>query len=172
MLIVALTIYAIDGKPIFFIQKRPGKDNAIFNLIKFRTMDVGETGNKISRITRLGKFLRSTSLDEIPSFINIALGQMSFIGPRPLLVEYLERYSSNQIKRHNVKPGITGLAQVNGRNAISWSDKLELDQKYASNINFMLDIKILIQTFIIVLKREGINSSAQETMEEFHNDEK
>ena len=172
MLIIALIIFTIDGWPLFFIQKRPGKDNAIFNLIKFRTMNVNGTGNNINRITRLGKFLRSSSLDEIPSFINIFLGHMSFIGPRPLLVEYLERYSSDQIKRHNVKPGITGLAQVNGRNAISWSDKLRFDQKYALNISFALDVKILIHTFMIVLKREGINSSAQETMEEFNNDKR
>ena len=172
MLIIALIIFTIDGWPLFFIQQRPGKDNAIFNLIKFRTMNVNGTGNNINRITRLGKFLRSSSLDEIPSFINIFLGHMSFIGPRPLLVEYLERYSSDQIKRHNVKPGITGLAQVNGRNAISWSDKLRFDQKYALNISFALDVKILIHTFMIVLKREGINSSAQETMEEFNNDKR
>lgn len=172
MLIIALIIFTIDGRPLFFIQKRPGKNNAIFNLIKFRTMNANGTGNNINRITRLGKFLRSSSLDEIPSFINIFLGHMSFIGPRPLLVEYLERYSSDQIKRHNVKPGITGLAQINGRNAISWSDKLGFDQKYALNISFTLDVKILIHTFMIVLKREGINSSAQETMEEFNNDKR
>jgi undecaprenyl phosphate N,N'-diacetylbacillosamine 1-phosphate transferase len=160
------------GKPLFFRQKRPGFKEKIFSIYKFRTMtnEVDENGNLLSdekRLKGFGKFVRSTSLDELPQLFNVLLGDMSFVGPRPLLVEYLDLYTIKQKKRHNVKPGITGWAQVNGRNAISWEEKFELDVWYVENQSFWLDMKILWLTFLKVVKRSDINSDTSITMEKF-----
>ena len=165
-----LTI-ANSGKA-FFVQPRPGKNEKIFKLIKFKTMNdrKDKSGNLLpdeKRLTTIGKFIRKTSLDEIPQLINVIKGDMSLIGPRPLLVEYLPLYNESQKRRHEVKPGITGWAQVNGRNAISWGKKFELDVWYVDNISFLLDIKILLLTIIKVIKSEEINSQTSATMERF-----
>ena len=167
---------AMKGNP-FFCQERPGKkdkdgNEKIFKLIKFRTMSNAKDkdGNLLpdeKRLNKYGKFLRSTSLDELPEIINIVLGQLSIVGPRPLLVRYLPRYTEEQRKRHNVRPGLTGLAQVSGRNAISWEEKFRLDVEYVDNITFIGDIKIIFATVKAVLKREGISSETSATMEEF-----
>jgi lipopolysaccharide/colanic/teichoic acid biosynthesis glycosyltransferase len=161
------------GNNPFFCQRRPGKNGKVFNLIKFKTMtdDIDSEGNLLSdekRLTKLGSFIRKTSLDEIPQLINILKTDMSFIGPRPLLVEYLPLYNDEQKKRHLIKPGITGWAQVNGRNAISWQKKLELDVWYVENISFLLDLKIIYLTFKKVTASEGINSTTHVTMEKFN----
>ncbi|MAN28941.1 MULTISPECIES: sugar transferase [Mesonia] len=158
---------ANNGKPFFF-QRRPGKDERIFSIIKFKTMNdkKDEHGNLLpdaKRLTRIGKFVRKTSLDEIPQLINVVKGDMSLIGPRPLLPEYLPLYSEEQKKRHFVRPGITGWAQVNGRNAISWPKKFEYDVWYVENISFLLDIRILFKTVKKVFISEGINSEGQVT---------
>ena len=160
------------GSPIIFKQERPGLDEDPFIFYKFRTMtDVkekkGYMDSDYERITKLGKFLRYTSLDELPSFWNVLIGNMSIVGPRPLLTSYLSLYSNEQKRRHNVKPGITGLAQVSGRNQISWDKKFELDLWYVDHHSFYLDFKIILQTIIKVLKVEGIDSSRNETMEKF-----
>ena len=160
------------GSPAIFIQERPGLNEKIFKMYKFRTMtddrDVnGELLPDGDRLTDFGKFLRKTSLDELPELFNVLIGDMSFVGPRPLLVRYLDRYSDFQKRRHEVKPGITGLAQVNGRNAISWDEKFKYDVYYVDNISFMLDIKILLKTIYVVLNKKGINSDTSDTMEEF-----
>lgn len=165
-----LTI-ANSGKP-FFIQQRPGKNNKIFKVVKFKTMNDKKDakGNLLSdneRLTSLGRFIRKTSLDEIPQLINVMKGDMSLVGPRPLLVEYLPLYNEEQIRRHEVRPGITGWAQINGRNAISWKDKFELDVWYVDNISISLDIRILLQTILKVFKSEGISSDTSLTMEKF-----
>lgn len=162
---------AMRGNP-FFVQKRPGKDERIFSLIKFRTMsnkrdENGELLPDDIRLNKYGRFLRSTSLDELPEIINVFIGNMSIVGPRPLLVKYLTRYDDNQKRRHEVRPGITGLAQVNGRNAISWERKFDYDVQYVDNVTLIGDLKILFQTVAKVLKREGISSETSETMEEF-----
>ena len=159
------------GTP-FFTQIRPGKDEKLFKLIKFKTMtdEKDENGNLLpdkDRLTKVGKFIRSTSLDELPQLINVLKGDMSLIGPRPLLVKYLSRYSKEQRRRHEVRPGITGWAQVNGRNAISWEEKLSLDVYYVDNMSFSLDLKIFYLTLIKVLKRSDISSETSSTMEEF-----
>lgn len=161
----------MKGNP-FFTQARPGKDEKIFKLIKFRTMtcEKDAEGNLLpdeQRLTRYGKVLRSTSLDELPELINILKGDMSIVGPRPLLVQYLPRYNHFQRRRHEVRPGLTGFAQVNGRNTISWENKFTLDVQYVDNITLAGDIKILWKTVVSVLKREGINSETSATMEEF-----
>lgn len=171
--ICAILIRINLGSPIFFKQKRIGKDNKEFEMIKFRTMknEFDKEGNALpdsERITKLGRTLRSLSLDELPEFINILKGDMSLIGPRPLLVEYLPLYSEEQIKRHNVTPGLTGWAQINGRNNLKWSEKFELDLWYVENWSLSLDIKIFFMTFYKVLKKEGINQEGQETMEFFN----
>ncbi len=160
------------GSPVIFKQKRPGKDGRIFTLYKFRTMtdERDENGNLLSdevRLTKFGKLLRALSLDELPEFINILKGEMSFVGPRPLLVQYLPLYNERQAMRHNVRPGLTGLAQVNGRNLLTWEEKFEWDVKYVENISLWLDIKILFKTVYNVLKREGISSETSATMESF-----
>ena len=160
------------GSPAIFIQERPGLNEKIFKMYKFRTMTDerninGELLPDGDRLTSFGKFLRKTSLDELPELFNVLIGDMSFVGPRPLLVRYLDRYSDFQKRRHEVKPGITGLAQVNGRNAISWDEKFKYDVYYVDNISFMLDIKILLKTIYVVLNKKGINSDTSETMEEF-----
>jgi undecaprenyl phosphate N,N'-diacetylbacillosamine 1-phosphate transferase len=166
-----LLIIANSGKP-FFIQARPGKNERIFKLIKFKTMTdkKDENGNLLSdeqRMTMIGSFVRKTSLDEIPQMINVLKGDMSLIGPRPLLVQYLPLYSKEQKKRHLVRPGITGWAQVNGRNAISWQRKFELDVWYVDNQSFLLDIKIFFKTIKNILISEGINQAGQATAEAF-----
>lgn len=165
-----LTI-ANNGEPFFF-QQRPGKNNKIFKVVKFRTMNnkKDSKGNLLpdaERLTSVGKFVRKTSLDEIPQLLNVIKGDMSLIGPRPLLVEYLPLYNKEQIRRHEVRPGITGWAQVNGRNTISWEEKFKLDVWYVDNISISLDVKILKITLLKVFKREGISSGTSVTMEKF-----
>jgi len=160
------------GSPVLFTQDRPGKDGKIFKLHKFRTMtDQRDENGKLladeQRLTKFGRFLRSTSLDELPALINILRGDMAVVGPRPLLVSYLERYDEHQARRHEVRPGLTGLAQISGRNALSWEDRFNLDVEYVDNISFLKDWKIIFKTVEIVLKKEGINSSTSSTMEEF-----
>tara|TARA_Y100001970_G_C14248835_1_gene870295 strand:+ start:4617 stop:5204 length:588 start_codon:yes stop_codon:yes gene_type:complete len=172
MIFISIIIYFNMGSPIIFKQERPGLDEDPFIFYKFRTMtDVkekkGYMDSDYERITKLGKFLRYTSLDELPSFWNVLIGNMSIVGPRPLLTSYLSLYSNEQKRRHNVKPGITGLAQVSGRNQISWDKKFELDLWYVDHHSFYLDFKIILQTIIKVLKVEGIDSSRNETMEKF-----
>jgi lipopolysaccharide/colanic/teichoic acid biosynthesis glycosyltransferase len=171
-LIVTLLLFIVNnGKPFFF-QRRPGKNEKIFKIIKFKTMNDKKDalGNLLpdeQRITKTGNFVRTTSLDEIPQLLNVIKGDMSLIGPRPLLVEYLPLYNEIQKRRHKVRPGITGWAQVNGRNAISWQQKFELDAYYVENCSFLLDIKILFLTIKKVFVREGINAAADITMEKF-----
>jgi undecaprenyl phosphate N,N'-diacetylbacillosamine 1-phosphate transferase len=167
---IALAI-ANNGKPFFF-QRRPGKNEKIFSIIKFKTMNdkKDEQGNLLSdaeRLTPIGAFVRKTSLDEIPQLINVLKGDMSLIGPRPLLVQYLPLYNEYQKRRHEVRPGITGWAQVNGRNAISWEQKFEFDVWYVDNVSLSLDFKILMKTIQKVFKQEGINSDSSATMEYF-----
>lgn len=173
VLLVLMTLGAIKmkGNP-FFTQLRPGKDEKIFKLIKFRTMtcEEDETGAPLPdemRLTRYGKLLRSTSLDELPELINILKGDMSIVGPRPLLVEYLPRYNETQRRRHEVRPGLTGYAQVHGRNAVTWEEKFRMDIAYIDNITFFGDIKILFETVMAVVKRDGISSETSATMEKF-----
>jgi lipopolysaccharide/colanic/teichoic acid biosynthesis glycosyltransferase len=171
LLIISLINYIMLGS-IFFVQERPGKDGKLFNLIKFRSMsdERDETGILLDdsmRLTKFGSFLRSTSLDELPEIINILRGEMSFVGPRPLLVEYLALYSEEQAKRHSVRPGITGWAQINGRNSLSWEEKFDLDIWYVQNLRLSLDIKILFVTIFKVLKREGISADGEATMSKF-----
>lgn len=173
ILIVAILIRIKLGSPIFFVQERIGKDNKTFKMIKFRTMkDAKDKNGELlpdsERLTKFGKILRSLSIDELPELINILKGDMSLVGPRPLLVEYLPLYSEEQIKRHNVLPGLTGYAQVNGRNSLSWSEKFKLDVWYVENWSMMLDIKILFQTVYKVFKREGISQEGNATMEKFN----
>lgn len=174
MLIVAIAIKIEDPRgPILFKQKRPGKDEKVFTIYKFRTMKTATHDNEgkilsdMDRITFSGKILRKLSLDEFPQFFNVFLGQMSFIGPRPLLVQYLEHYNIEQRRRHNVRPGISGWAQVNGRNAITWEEKFKLDVWYADNISFTTDVKVLIKTIKNVIMRKDINSSEETTMTYF-----
>ena len=172
LVIVSLLIYFKMGRPILFCQNRPGLNEKIFIIYKFRTMsdEKDENGEFLSddiRLGKLGKFIRSTSLDELPQLFNIIKGDMSFVGPRPLLVEYLPLYNNRQKKRHDVLPGVTGWAQVNGRNAISWEQKFELDVWYVENMSFWLDMKILWLTLLKVIKRSGISSSTSVTVEKF-----
>ncbi|ANF51557.1 UDP-galactose phosphate transferase [Chryseobacterium glaciei] len=171
LVVTICLFFANDGKPFFF-QKRPGKNGKIFEIIKFKTMNdkKGIDGNLLSdaeRLTSVGSFVRKTSLDEIPQLINVLKGDMSFIGPRPLLVQYLPIYNAFQGRRHEVKPGITGWAQVNGRNAISWKKKFEFDVWYVDNLSFLLDVKIFFLTIKKVFIREGIAQEGQATMEMF-----
>jgi len=153
-LIITLLCYLFQGKPVFFKQQRPGKNGKIFVIWKFRTMKIGNEQDDL-RMTRLGKILRKTSLDELPQLWNILNGDMSWIGPRPLLCEYLALYSDEQMKRHLVKPGITGWAQVNGRNVQNWQDRFQLDVYYVENLSILLDIKIILLSFLAVIKMEG-----------------
>ncbi len=172
-IIVAILVRIMLGSPIIFKQERPGKDEKIFTLYKFRTMtdkrDVnGELLPDELRLTRFGKFLRSTSLDELPEAFNILFGHMSVVGPRPLLVRYLSRYTDEQRKRHTVRPGLTGYAQVNGRNALTWEEKFDLDVEYVNNVTFLGDVKIIFMTVVSAFfKREGISQEGNATMEEF-----
>ena len=164
---VSIAILVRMGRPILFKQKRPGLNDKIFSIYKFRTMSNNHLLDDGERIIGIGKFIRSTSLDELPQLLNVLKGEMSFVGPRPLLVEYLELYSDKHKKRHDVKPGITGWAQVNGRNAISWEQKFECDVWYVENQSFWLDMKILWMTFLKVIKRSDISSNTSVTMEKF-----
>ena len=171
LLLIIIGAVEMKGNP-FFMQQRPGKDEKIFNLIKFRTMtNKKDKDGKLlpdeQRLTAYGKFLRSTSLDELPELWNILKGDLSLIGPRPLLVKYLPRYNSFQRHRHDVRPGLTGYAQVHGRNQISWEKKFEMDVWYVQHITFLGDLKILLDTVAVVFKREGISSEKSATMEEF-----
>lgn len=173
VLLVLTVVGAIkmQGNP-FFTQERPGKNEKIFKLIKFRTMSNAKDkdGNLLPDDVRLngyGRFLRSTSLDELPELWNILVGDMSIVGPRPLLVRYLPRYNAQQRRRHEVRPGLTGYAQVNGRNALTWEDKFRMDVEYVDNITFLGDVKIILGTVKAVVKREGISSESAATMEEF-----
>lgn len=175
LFVVSLLSLLFMGRPIFFHQIRPGKDGKPFKILKFRTMkdnfDSGDSPLPDSlRLTKFGSLLRKTSIDELPSFINVLKGEMSLVGPRPLLMEYLDLYTARQKMRHKVLPGITGWAQVNGRNQLSWKEKFELDVWYVENQNFMLDLKILFLTFLKVIKREGISSKTHVTMEKFTGD--
>lgn len=161
------------GSPVIFTQSRPGKDEKIFQIYKFRSMSnaTDQNGNLLSDEIRLGEFgkkLRALSIDELPQLFNILKGDMSFIGPRPLLIEYLPLYSKEQKRRHNVRPGITGLAQVNGRNAISWREKFEFDRYYADNLSIILDIKIALKTIQKVIKKDGVNKDGMATTEKFN----
>jgi undecaprenyl phosphate N,N'-diacetylbacillosamine 1-phosphate transferase len=171
-IIISLLILLTMGKPVLFRQKRPGKDGKIFEIYKFRTMtdETDEKGELLpdeKRLSGIGKFIRSTSLDELPQLFNVLKGDMSFVGPRPLLVEYLPLYNERQKKRHHVKPGITGWAQVNGRNAISWEEKFEYDIWYVEHRSFWLDMKILYLTVLKIFERSGINTEDGVTMEKF-----
>ncbi|MFY9072110.1 undecaprenyl phosphate N,N'-diacetylbacillosamine 1-phosphate transferase [Aliarcobacter butzleri] len=171
-IVLSLLIFFKMGKPILFRQKRPGYKEKIFGIYKFRTMtnEKDVNGNLLpdeQRLIGIGKFIRSTSLDELPQLFNVLKGEMSFVGPRPLLEEYLPLYNEKQKRRHDVKPGITGWAQVNGRNAISWEQKFDYDVWYVDNQSFWLDIKILWLTFLKVVKRSDISSSTSSTMEKF-----
>ena len=171
-LIVAVLVRVKLGSPVIFRQPRPGKDGKVFNLYKFRTMTDAkdENGNLLpdeDRLPEFGKKLRTTSLDELPEFVNILKGDMSFVGPRPLLVKYLPLYNEEQRHRHDVRPGLTGWAQVNGRNLLSWEDKFEKDVYYVRNLSFLLDLKIVFMTFAAVFRHNDINSATDATMEAF-----
>lgn len=176
LILTVIGAIAMKGNPIF-TQKRPGKkdkngEEKIFNLIKFRTMSNAkdENGNLLPddvRLNKYGRFLRSTSLDELPELLNIIKGDLAIVGPRPLLVRYLTRYNDEQRRRHDVRPGLTGLAQISGRNAITWEEKFRIDVEYVDNITFIGDVKIILGTVGAVLKRDGISSETSSTMEEF-----
>ena len=171
-LLLIVLLYVFNQKNVFFFQSRPGKNERIFQIIKFKTMtDEKDQHGKLlpdeKRLTKMGKFVRKTSLDELPQLFNVLKGDMSFIGPRPLLVSYLELYNKEQKRRHNLKPGITGWAQVNGRNAITWKQKFIFDVFYVDNISFALDFKIFFLTIKKVLKSEGINTAGVATTESF-----
>ena len=171
LLLTVIGAFLMGGNP-FFTQDRPGKDGKVFKLFKFKSMnnkrdERGELLPDEKRLTYYGKFLRNTSLDELPELINILKGDMATVGPRPLLVRYLTRYNKTQARRHEVRPGLTGLAQVNGRNAISWEEKFRYDVEYVDNLSLMLDIKIILMTVLKVVKRDGISSESSATMEEF-----
>lgn len=172
ILLVYILVLIKFGHPVFFKQRRPGKDGKIFTMYKFRTMlnEKDKNGNDLPdmlRLTKFGMLLRSTSLDELPELINVLKGEMSLVGPRPLLVEYLDRYTPEQKRRHEVRPGITGWAQVNGRNSISWEDKFKLDVWYVDNCSIWLDFKIIFLTIAKVFVRDGISQSGHVTVEKF-----
>ena len=177
LLFIAVLVRAKLGGPVIFKQRRPGLNENVFTMYKFRTMtDKRDATGKLlpdeARITRFGNLLRSTSLDELPELFNILKGDMAIVGPRPLLVQYLPLYNEQQHMRHLVRPGITGYAQVNGRNSLSWEEKFELDQKYVMQIGIKLDISVIVKTFLVVFRRQGINSDNAVTMEEFKGNEK
>ena len=171
-LLTAVFVHRKLGSPIIFRQQRPGLHGRLFSILKFRTMTDtrDETGNLLpdaQRLTQFGKFLRSSSLDELPELLNVLKGEMSLVGPRPLLEQYLDLYTPEQMRRHDVRPGITGWAQVNGRNALSWEEKFELDVWYVDNHTFWLDIKIILMTIVKIVKRENINQAGQATIRPF-----
>ena len=173
LIIASILIRKNLGSPIFFTQDRIGKDGKVFKMIKFRTMldATDKYGNQLpdeERLTSFGKLLRSTSIDELPELVNVFLGDMSLVGPRPLLVEYKDLYSTEQWRRHEERPGITGWAQVNGRNSISWSERFKLDVEYIDNYNLILDIKILFMTVLKVIKKDGISQDGHVTMKKFN----
>ena len=177
LLIVAILVRTKLGSPVIFCQERPGKDEKIFKMYKFRSMtdERDENGNLLPdevRLTKFGRLLRSTSLDELPELWNIFKGDMSIVGPRPLLVKYLPLYNEEQCHRHDVRPGLTGLAQVSGRNAITWEEKFSHDVRYVEQVSFFLDIRIVMLTVKKVLKHEGISSDSSATMEEFRGTER
>lgn len=172
LIIIAILIRVKLGSQIFFTQDRVGKDGNVFKIIKFRTMledrdKFGELLSDKERVTSFGNFLRSTSLDELPELINVLKGDMSLVGPRPLLVEYIDLYSKEQFRRHEVRPGMTGWAQVNGRNSLDWDEKFKMDVEYVDNQNLLLDIKILFLTIFKVSKRDGISKDGHVTMDKF-----
>lgn len=170
LLLCGIAIKLVNKTPAFFIQKRPGYQGKIFKILKFQTMVPQKPGEDLpdhQRITKLGNFLRKSSLDELPQLINVLKGDISLVGPRPLLVEYLPLYNERQKKRHLVRPGITGWAQINGRNAISWEKKFDYDVWYVENWSLLLDLKILALTFLKVIKRSGVNAGSEVTMEKF-----
>ena len=172
ILIIAILVKIFLGSPVIFQQNRPGKDGKVFTLYKFRTMTdeidaMGELLPDEVRLKKFGKFLRSTSLDELPELINILKGEMSFVGPRPLLVEYMELYNEEQKRRHEVRPGLTGLAQVNGRNDTTWEDRFKHDLEYVDNVTFKNDFSIIFRTIKLVFARKGINGKGSVTMEKF-----
>ncbi|MBN2557802.1 MAG: sugar transferase [Clostridia bacterium] len=172
MIAAAVAIKREDGGSILFRQKRPGKDGKIFTIYKFRSMIENNepeviTGNDMTRMTRTGRFIRRFSIDELPQLFNVIKGEMSFVGPRPLLVDYLPYYDENQARRHDVKPGLTGLAQVSGRNELSWDDRLNKDIEYVGEMCFILDAKIVIMTIIKILSGSGVNRNEYETMVRF-----
>lgn len=173
LVITAILVKTKLGSPIFFTQERVGKDGKIFKMIKFRTMldakdKWGEPLPDEERLTHFGKFLRSTSIDELPELVNVLKGDMSLVGPRPLLVEYLPLYSKEQFRRHELRPGITGWAQVNGRNSINWSERFKLDVDYVNSYSLIKDFKIIIMTVGKVIKRDGISQDGHVTMEKFN----
>ncbi|WP_199611291.1 sugar transferase [Flocculibacter collagenilyticus] len=170
LLSISVLILVMLGRPVFFMQKRIGKNNKVFTMYKFRTMKAQKKGESLSdseRLTPFGRFMRATSLDELPELYNILKGEMSFVGPRPLLVEYLPLYNDVQIRRHEVMPGLTGWAQINGRNAISWEEKFAHDVWYVNNNSFWLDLKIIFKTAKKVFYREGISANNHATIEKF-----
>ncbi len=172
MLVVSALSYAYLGPPAIFRQKRPGLNGKVFELVKFRTMrnDKDEQGRLLPdevRLTKYGRILRSLSLDELPQLINVLKGEMSLVGPRPLLVQYLDRYTPEQARRHEVRPGITGWAQVNGRNAVSWDERFTMDVWYVENLSFALDVRIVLMTLAKVFKRSGVSAEGHVTMPEF-----
>ena len=176
MAVIALLVRWKLGAPVLFCQQRPGLQGRLFPLYKFRTMTDQRDGEGRllpdgQRLTAFGRFLRSTSLDELPELFNILKGDMAIVGPRPLLVQYLPRYNERQRHRHDVRPGFTGLAQVNGRNSISWQEKFEWDVRYVENVSFLMDLRIIAKTVKVVLKRDGISSETSATMEEFRGNE-
>lgn len=166
---VATVVLVTHGRPVFFRQLRPGKDGRVFELVKFRTMHLSDEKHITDedRLTRVGRFLRSTSLDELPTLWNVLKGDMSLVGPRPLLVSYLDHYTIEQARRHEVRPGVTGLAQVRGRNATTWEERFRHDVEYVENRSLILDLQILLMTVRSVLVREGINQEGHATMPEF-----
>lgn len=165
-LLTAVSVWTLMGRPVFFRQWRPGLAGTPFRIVKFRTMSC-QPGPDSSRLTPIGRLLRSTSVDELPTLLNVLRGEMSLVGPRPLLMQYLERYNPRQARRHDVKPGVTGWAQVNGRNAISWATKLELDVWYVENQSLRLDLEILVRTVWQVIRRVGVSHEGSDTMPEF-----
>ncbi|MGX7150971.1 sugar transferase [Enterococcus ureasiticus] len=176
-LLLYLLVGVIIGRPVLFCQDRPGKNGEIFKLYKFRTMnnkrdDQGKLLSDDVRLTPFGRFLRTTSLDELPELWNVFIGDMSLVGPRPLLVKYLPLYTTEQQKRHLVKPGLTGLAQVSGRNLLSWEEKLKLDVHYVTHLSFFHDIKVICLTVVKLITREGISAQGHATMQEFKGNEK
>lgn len=163
---IALAVRLTMGAPVLFRQRRPGLGGEPFVLVKFRTMRSGP-GDDAARLTRFGRFLRASSLDELPELWNVVVGDMSLVGPRPLLMEYLDRYSPRQARRHEVRPGLTGLAQVEGRNTVAWEDRFELDVRYVETRSFALDLRIIVRTVAAVLRRQGISGDGEATMTPF-----